>query len=598
MCGIFAIVFNRSRSDLGSILYKAATRLLYRGYDSVGFATLDAQDKVDLRKDKGKLDDVNRELHLSQMQGVRGMVQLRWATFGAPSKKNSQPHRGCRGKMISAHNGNIVNTTELIDDLTAKGHLFQGDNDGEALCHRVEESRETTATLEEAVREGHRFIQGHYSAVFAEEGDPRMVAVKAGSSLFLGQGDGFVCISSDLPSILEFTRTYVPLKDGEMVIFDSQSFSLRSLQGGEPILRPLQTYTEEITVAEKGAFPHFMLKEIHDQPEGALELQRFAFSSKEYRQRAQRLLKHPRIFLIGSGSSYHAALMGEYALKNTLGLDVNACVAGEFIGRYGAVLKPEDGFLFISQSGETKDLLLVVDFVEKRGLKNLYSLVNVTGSTLHTRLPERFPILSHQEVGVAATKTFFNQALTFLILAEAAGAPIRGSIESLHDLLKEQLRIFSESVPPLARSLTSARALFFLGYGVSHPAVLEAALKVKELAYTPSEGFFSSEFKHGPLAMIEEGQPVFFLSTLGDKELTVAHINEIKVRGGIIHTVSPEDSLLRKNSHALYPLETEDPLLVPLMGVLFFQLLAYHMAVAAGENPDTPRNLSKSITVD
>ena len=181
------------------------------------------------------------------------MVQLRWATFGAPSKKNSQPHRGCRGKMISAHNGNIVNTTELIDDLTAKGHLFQGDNDGEALCHRVEESRETTATLEEAVREGHRFIQGHYSAVFAEEGDPRMVAVKAGSSLFLGQGDGFVCISSDLPSILEFTRTYVPLKDGEMVIFDSQSFSLRSLQGGEPILRPLQTYTEEITVAVERA---------------------------------------------------------------------------------------------------------------------------------------------------------------------------------------------------------------------------------------------------------------------------------------------------------------------------------------------------------
>ncbi len=600
MCGIFGIQFSEEKKNLGEILKKAAERLTYRGYDSVGFATIDSLGKIDLRKDKGKVDNVYKELKMGNMKGIRGIVQLRWATFGVPSKENAQPHLGCKGNLVSAHNGNIVNTLELIQELTEKGHKFKGENDGEALCHQVEDFTEEGYTLEEAVMKANRKLDGHYACVCTVRNVNEMIAVKNGSSLFLGLGEDFICVSSDLPSILSYTRKYIPLMDGEFVIFNHKKYTIKNIENGDKIERQPLIYEDDINTADKGDFPHYMLKEIHEQDKQIKELVNFVRKNIEYQNYLKEMFKAPRVFFIGAGSSYNAAVIGSFYLQNLTEKTVIVSNAGEFIQRWGKVLKPEDSFLLISQSGETKDVMIVLDFLEEKGLENIFSMVNVTGSSLHMRVPRRFPILSDLEIGVAATKTFTNQVVSFLTMAAvlSENKEILTELSNLPDYVKTLVEEYDYRAKELAKELLKFNSFIFLGYGISYGGVLEGALKVKELAYLPGEGFYSSEFKHGPLALIFEGQPVVFLSTKEDSKMTVSHINEIKVRGGKIFTIAPEDKKLRKESEVFYPLPTDFYYFIPILGVIFFQLLAYHMSVLKGENPDTPRNLSKSITVD
>jgi len=600
MCGIFGIQFSEEKKNLGKILRKAAKRLVYRGYDSVGFATIDNNNEIDLRKDKGKLDIVYNKLDMSNMKGKKGIIQLRWATFGIPSKDNAQPHIGCKGNFVSAHNGNIINTRELIETLSKKGHKFKGDNDGEALCHQIEDFTNRGFSLEESVIKANKKIEGHYACICGDKKYDYMIGVKKGSSLFLGVGEDFVCVSSDLPSILEYTRKYIPLKDGEFVIFNSDFFKIKNISNGKTINREILYYEESISAAEKGSYPHFMIKEINEQVESSEELIDFGFSNKEYKDLTNELFTFKRIFMIGAGSSFNASVIGSFYLQNLIKKTVINCTAGEFIQRWGKVLNQDDAFLLISQSGETKDVMIVLDYLEKKGLKNIFSMVNVTGSSLHMRVPKRFPVLSKLEIGVAATKTFTNQVISFLIMGvlNPNNNKLKKVTFSLPHSINELIKNFNREAKKIAKYLVEFPAFYFLGYGVSYGAVLEGALKVKELAYIPGEGFYSSEFKHGPLALIYEGLPVIFLSTLEDSKMTISHINEVKVRGGKIITMGPYNELLKKNSDIFYPLPTDNYYFIPILGVIFFQLLAYHMAVIKGENPDTPRNLSKSITVD
>jgi glucosamine--fructose-6-phosphate aminotransferase (isomerizing) len=600
MCGIFGIQFSEEKKDLGKILKKAAEKLTYRGYDSVGFATINGDNKIDLRKDKGKIDKVYSELKMEEMKGSRGIIQLRWATFGIPSKENAQPHLGCKGNLVSAHNGNIVNTNELIKELTEKGHIFTGENDGEALCHQVEDWTEKGDTLEQAVIKANKKIDGHYACVCTIKDNPYMVAVKQGSSLFLGIGGDFVCVSSDLPSILEYTKEYIPLMDGEFVVFDNKKYEIKDLTTGDTIEREPIEYNDDIHIADKGEFPHYMLKEIYEQPSNIKELVNFILKNSEYKENMRNLFSHERVFIIGAGSSYNASIIGSFYLQNLIDKTVIVSNAGEFIQRWGRVLKKDDAFLLISQSGETKDVMIVLDFLKKRDFKNIFSMVNVTGSTLHMRVPERFPVLSNLEIGVAATKTFTNQVVSFLMMGAVLGKrdDILKELSLLPDYIEKFVKIYDSETKSLAEKLINHSAFYFLGYGISYGGVIEGALKVKELAYIPGEGFYSSEFKHGPLALISDGQPVVFLSANEDSRITVSHINEIKVRKGRIYTIAPENEKLRKESDVFYPLNTDFYYFIPILGVIFFQLLAYNMAVLKGENPDTPRNLSKSITVD
>ncbi len=600
MCGIFGIVYSEEKADLGKHLYKAAERLVYRGYDSAGFAGISENGAVDLRKDAGKLEEVDKHLNLREIRGQRGIVQLRWATFGIPSKENAQPHIDCKGRLVSAHNGNVVNTAELIRELSSRGHTFRGDNDGEVVCHTVEDFFNRDNNLDEAIRKAYRVLKGDYAFVIADSRGKGMFAVKKGSSLFMGIGEGFICASSDLPSILQFTRRYVHLYDGEYVEFDHSKFTIKSLETGEKIEREPEVYSGDISSAEKGEFPHFMIKEIMEQPSTARTLITYIKESEEPREFAREIKKTRRTYVIGSGSSFHASLMGTYFLGRIAGKLAIPVVAGEFIERFQGLLESKDSFILVSQSGETKDTINVLDFLQSKGYENLYSFVNVPGSTIHLRTKKRFPIMSDLEISVAATKTFLNQVIGFAGLASlmTPGNPGLKTLEKLPELIETTLKETELQIRDLASELKDFNSLYILGYGENYPAALEGALKIKEVSYIHGEAYYSTEFKHGPLALIEPDQPVIFISSNSHPEKIISAINEVRVRRGKIISVSNENPSIRLNSDVFIPIAEDGFFTTPILSVVILQLLAYYLAVERGLNPDTPRNLSKTITVD
>lgn len=600
MCGIFGIVYKEEKSDLGKHLYRAAERLVYRGYDSAGFAGISEGGEVDLRKDVGKLEEVDKKLKLREIKGQRGIVQLRWATFGIPSRENAQPHIDCRARLVSAHNGNVVNTAELIRELSSRGHIFKGDNDGEVVCHTVEDFFNRNNNLDLAIREAYRVLKGDYAFVIADSKGKGMFAVKKGSSLFLGVGKDFICASSDLPSILQFTRKYVYLYDGEYVEFDHENYSIKSLETGEKIERKPEVYSGDISSAEKGKFPHFMLKEIMEQSSTARTLVSYIKESKEPREFAKEIKKSRRIYIIGSGSSFHASLMGAYFLGRIAGKLAIPVVAGEFTERFKGLIEPRDSFILVSQSGETKDTINVLDFLQENGYENLYSFVNVPGSTIHLRTRKRFPIMSELEISVAATKTFLNQVIGFagLALLMSSGNPDFTALEKLPEVIESTIRQTGSLVKALSKELKEFNSIYILGYGANYPAALEGALKIKEVSYIHGEAYYSTEFKHGPLALIEPGLPVIFISSNSHSEKIISAINEVRVRRGKIISISNENPSIRLNSDIFIPISEDGFFTTPILSVVVLQLLAYYLAVERGLDPDTPRNLSKTITVD
>jgi len=600
MCGIFGIVYSEEKNNLGEYLMKAARRLVYRGYDSAGFAGIGEEGKIDLRKDAGKLDEVAKKLRFQEIRGKRGIIQLRWATFGIPRKENAQPHVDCKKRLVSAHNGNVVNTGELIRELTSRGHNFMGDNDGEVVCHTVEDFFNADHNLGKSIMKAYRVLKGDYSYVIADSKGKGMFAVKKGSSLFLGIGKDFICASPDLPSIFPFTKRYIPLYDGEFAEFHSSFYKIMSLETGERIEREELIYKGDISQAEKGGFPHFMIKEIKEQPRTVSGIISYLNDSGEALEYGKQIRKSRKVFLIGSGSSYHASLMGSYFL-NRIGRKFSIpVVSGEFKELFGNTLNKGDSFILVSQSGETKDTINVLNYLQERGFENLYSFVNIPGSTLYLRTKKRFPIMSELEISVAATKTFLNQAVGFVGLSALIGVrnDILEEISLLPGLLEETIGKSEAICENLAEELKNSLSIYILGYGPNHPAALEGALKIKEVSYIHGEAYYSTEFKHGPLALIEEGNPVVFLSSSRHTDKIISAINEVRVRKGKIISISPENSSIRLNSDVFIPLPSESLTITPLLSVAVLQLLAYYLAVKRDIDPDTPRNLSKTITVD
>lgn len=604
MCGIFGIVFRDFREDLGKILLDAGRKLTYRGYDSVGMAAFD-RDSIVLKKDVGEIEEVNRKFKFEKFKGNKGIAQLRWATFGPPSPNNAQPHYDCSNDLVGAHNGNIVNTKELIKELEKKGHKFQGENDGEVVVHVVEECYKQEKDMNAAIQKANTILKGDYAYVITERNSSKMYCVKKYSSLFLGVGDDFVCCSSDLPSIIQFTDSIVPIYDGEYIEYSWDSYQIRKLSSGEKVKRKPYRCTLAIEQAQKGEFPHFMLKEIHEQPEKAQALINFLKESDQTGEFLKALKNESRFYFIGSGSSYNACVIGAYYLNKIAGIKAVPIIAGsfkEFLG-YGDLAN--GAYILVSQSGETKDVISVLNYLEERVVKKIFAVVNVLGSSLQLRVKNFLPLLSNIEISVPATKTFTNQVIIFLFLAMKL-AQSRGmknhslekDLKTLPSLIKETLSQTSEKCQQMAKLLAEKDYLYYLGYGISYGACLEAALKMKEITYIPCEGMYSSEFKHGPLAIIKENDWVLFLSTLRDSYMTLSHINEVSCRGGRICTIAPVDDSLALNSEVLIPLPSQNEFLVPLLGVIVGQQIAYYVSQEKGINPDQPRNISKTLTVD
>ena len=604
MCGIFGIAFRDFREDLGEILLKAGRKLTYRGYDSAGMAAF-SDDSIELRKDVGEIEEVNRKYQFEKLKGRKGIVQLRWATFGPPSKKNSQPHYDCPKDMVGAHNGNIVNTRELICLLSQKGHTFQGENDGEVVVHVVEHAYRNRSNMNAAIQEADTILKGDYAYVITRRGAEKMYCVKKYSSLYLGVGDGFICCSSDLPSIIQFTDLIVPIYDGEYIEYDWKSYQIRNLHTGEEAEREPYRCTLDIEEAQKGQFPHFMLKEIHEQPEKAQALIAFLKESVQAQEFCEGLKDELQLYLIGSGSSYNACVLGAFYLNKITGIEAIPVVAGAFKEFIGHGDFSRGAYILVSQSGETKDVISVLNHLEEHNARKVFAVVNVLGSSLQLRVKNFLPLLSNIEISVPATKTFTNQVLIFLFLAMQL-ARLRGrevslleeEFDKLPSLIEKTLVSTSERCRGIARTLAKREYLYYLGYGVCFGACLEAALKMKEITYIPCEGMYSSEFKHGPLAIIKKDDWVLFLSTLEDSFMTLSHINEVSCRSGKICTISPPDESLALNSDELIALPTRNCFLVPLLGVVVAQQIAYYVSQEKGVNPDQPRNISKTLTVD
>ena len=595
MCGIFGIV-TENEQVLGPILIEAARRLTYRGYDSVGAATISGA-KIDLRKDTGRVDEVAAKYNLAEMSGTRGITQLRWATFGAPSQANSQPHLDSDGDLVGAHNGNVVNNVELRRMFMEEGLVVRSENDGESCVHAVERYIDRGLDFIEAIRRANDDLQGDYAYVIGRINDDKLYAIKKGSGLVVGIGEGFTCVSSDLPSILPLTRTIIRIQDGEIITLWADQVELRSVVDGSLIERAPEEITETMSSVQKDGYDHFMLKEIHEQPQVAREVLHMLAGSADVQLVLDKMKEARNLYFIGCGTSYHACLAGAVYFARLAGRAVIPVLAPQFIPQYLTTVGPEDVGLFVSQSGETKDVLNALYAAEKQGMQ-CFGLANVIGSTLTKASVCSLPLCCGYEISVPATKTFTNQVVTFLYLAYRLAGRDTSELDLIPELMEQTIALTTPQVKALTPEVNAWEDSYSLGYGSTYSMALEGALKLKEITYSHCEGMLSTEFKHGPLSAIIEGFPVLFTVDPQDVPVIVSGINEVTCRGGRAIAIGQEDASLRANASDLIVLPTATPEVSSLLSVLPLQLLSYYMAVARGYDPDFPRNLSKTLTVD
>jgi glucosamine--fructose-6-phosphate aminotransferase (isomerizing) len=595
MCGIFGYVTNNEEA-LGPILIAAAERLTYRGYDSVGAATINSG-KIDLRKDTGKVDSVAAKYNIAEMRGQRGITQLRWATFGEPSQINAQPHLDSKGDMVGAHNGNVVNNVELREQFMAEGMNVRSQNDGETCVHAVERYISRGYEFIDAIRLAYGDLEGDYAFVIGRANDDKLYAFKKGSGMVIGLGEGFTCVSSDLPSILPLTREVIRPQDGEIVTLWADKVEVRSVKDGKLIDRKQETVTETMDAVQKGGYPHFMLKEVHEQAQVARELSHVLNGNREVETLVEKMKNARNLYFIGCGTSYHAASVGAVYFAQLAGRAVIPVLAPQFVPQYAPTVNHEDVGIFVSQSGETKDVLNALEAAEKKGMA-CFGLANVVGSTLTKAASLSLPLCCGYEISVPATKTFTNQVVTFLYLAYKLAGRDTHELDIIPDLMDKTLEMVAPQIEAIAKDINEWNDMYCLGYGATYPIALEGALKLKEITYAHCEGMLSTEFKHGPLSAVSKGFPIIFVSDGSAVPLIISGLNEVKVRGARTIVIGEEDARLRANGDDLIVLPKSDPQISALLGVLPLQLLSYHMSVMRGFDPDFPRNLSKTLTVD
>jgi glucosamine--fructose-6-phosphate aminotransferase (isomerizing) len=606
MCGISGAALQTG--DVGPILYDSLKRLEYRGYDSVGEAAV-VDGKIIVKKDMGKIDEVERQLRISELPGRIGIGHTRWATHGAPSKENAHPHTDCDGTIAVVHNGIIENYMELKQELEAAGHTLKSRTDTETVAHLVEENLKLKVGFVEAVRRAAKRLTGAYALAFvcAEEPD-KIACVKRESPLVIGVGTNANYLASDIPAFLPRTKNAILLEDDEMAVLTYNQVRLLKVESGEEVVRKPFTVEWSVETATKGGFPHFMLKEINEQPltvRNALRTQPIYLELM-----ASAMNRAKRIFLIACGTSYHACLAATYAFANLAKTEVTSVIASEFIDTYGALIDRDTVVLTVSQSGETADTLTAVRGAKDRGA-TILGVTNVMGSTL-TRLSDVYiGQNSGPEMGVAATKTFTAQCSVLIKIAVALAQKrktirpdelqrLEDGFDRVPEWISTTLSTQKDNVRRIVEKNSDKGSFCFLGRGVSVATALEGRLKLLELSYLPAIAYPAGESKHGFISVVEEGYPVLFIAPKDEGySKIVGNVMEMKARHA--HVVS----LVEKNDGQIESLSDETilmpsgipPPLTPIVYVVPLQLFAYSMAVRKGYDPDFPRNLAKSVTV-
>ncbi|MBE0526465.1 glutamine--fructose-6-phosphate transaminase (isomerizing) [Candidatus Thorarchaeota archaeon] len=606
MCGIIGVV--QKRGDVAPFIHQALKRLEYRGYDSVGVTTIEKQ-KLYIKKDKGKVEEVHRKLDLDEMPGSIGIGHTRWATHGAPSMLNSHPHFDCNDEIAVVHNGVIDNFMELREELSVKGHKLKSETDTEIIPHLLEDYMKEGMDLVDAVKEVTKRIEGTYAiVVMSVKEEDKIVCTRDGNPLVIGRKRDVSYVSSDIPAFLPMTSDMILLLDGEIACLTSDGVRIENLSDGSEIKRDSVEISWTADQAQKSGYPHFMLKEIHEQPEAIRNT--LKLKDDVIKRAAEIIHSSDRIFMLAMGTSGHSALAGRHMFASIAGVLPAFELASDFSDTVYGALTDRDCIIAITQSGETTDTITAVKYAKEMGVK-IIAITNVVGSSItrladHTILTQAGP-----EIGVAATKTFMVQltslALIALALGELTGFTDSDSIENKRECLKKIPEIVSDTISRneelarrLAGELYEKTSLLFLGRGVSIATVEEAALKLKEIAYNHAEAYSAGESKHGPIALVEDDFPVIFVVPNDQtRSRMIGNIMEMKARGAsVVSVILKDDSELERLSKFVFTIpEDIEPEFSTMVFIVPLQLFSYYMALKKGYDPDMPRNLAKSVTV-
>jgi len=617
MCGIVGYIGDKSAV---SVLMVGLTKLEYRGYDSAGVAVINGG-HVQVRKRVGKLQALADSLKEDPIDGRVGIGHSRWATHGEPSELNAHPHNDCTGRLYVVHNGIIENYHELRDELLAAGHRFASATDTESVAHLIEANYQ--GDLVDAVRQALARVRGSFALVVLSQDEPdKLVVARRQSPLLLGIGHGENFVASDVPALLRYTRDIVFLDDDEMAVVTKDTVEVADLEGRAH--RKAAVHIDwDAAAAERGGYPHFMLKEIHEQPAVVCRVvSRYASEDrKEIRLDEMdlgddELRNVRRICIQACGTSWHAGLIGRMLLERLSRLPVDTDISSEFRYR-NAILEPNTLVVGISQSGETADTLAGLREAKSRGLK-VVSIVNVPGSTVARESDGVIYTHAGPEIGVASTKTYTAQIAALYLFALRLGQ-LRGEVDTarlqrrlrrlesvpaqMEEVLKQE-----EQIKAIAQEFYQARDFIFIGRGFGYPSALEGALKLKEISYIHAEGYPAGELKHGPIALIDAQMPVVAIATSSEAdtetskviyEKILSNIQEVKARKGKVIAIAVQgDEIIAQSADCVIYVPEVTYSFTPFLVAPPLQMLAYHIAVLRGCDVDQPRNLAKSVTVE
>ncbi len=610
MCGIIGYI---GKQPAKPIIMEGLKRMEYRGYDSAGLAVIN-NGAVQCYKKVGKLGNLQTEILQQSIPGTVGIGHIRWATHGQPSDLNAHPHHDCRKEIYLNHNGIIENYHDIKSVLTDKGHTFYSDTDTEVLVHLIEEHHKTIP-FEEAVIAALNQVIGTYGIVALSSKEPdKIVAARLGSPLILGIiGDGEYIIASDVAAIMQHTREVIYLQDGEVCVVTPRHYSIKDLKA-QQVDRVVEKVEWDISQAQKQGYPHFMLKEIMEEPDVIMNSLRGRLLPNEglahmrgFLEQADRLKQADRIIIIAMGTALYAGMVGEYMLEEYAGIPVEVESAAEF--RYRKpILTERTTVLIISQSGETADVIAATREAKLKGAL-VFGIVNVVGSTIARDVTGGAYSHAGPEIGVASTKAFIAQ-LTVLALVTLFFGRQRGmSVVTGQRIAKELLELPSkvhqildqaDRIKELAERYADYTDFFFIGRKYNYPIAMEGALKLKEVSYIHAEGYGAGDLKHGPIALIDEEFPTVALVPKDSVyEKVISNISEVKARHGRVLAIATEgDTQIGTLADDVIFIPKTLEMLTPLLSIVPLQLFAYYIAVKLGKDVDQPRNLAKSVTVE
>jgi len=611
MCGIVGYIGFREASD---VILKGLKRLEYRGYDSAGLAILNGE--VIVKKGKGKVINLEKMIHNGEVKGTVGIGHTRWATHGEPNDVNAHPHTDGSQDFAIVHNGIIENYDSLRKELLTKGHTFDGQTDTEVLAHLIEEIQKVAKVdFETAVQMALKQVDGTYGIAIVNRNEKdKIIVARKGSPLLLGIGDDEVFIASDASPIVEYTNKVIYLDDDEMAIISRDGYQVKTISNIE-LSKEVHELEMSIEQIEKGGFPHFMLKEIHEQSQTIADCMRGRLVVEENRivlggieRVLDRLTNARRIIIAACGTSWHAGLVGEYLFEYLAKLPVEVEYASEFRYRQ-PLINSDDIMLVISQSGETADTLAAAREARERGATVL-GICNVVGSTIARETDAGIYTHAGPEIGVASTKAFTAQVTVLSMMAILLGqrrkvlseADAENVIKALHEIPGKVAEILEkqDQIDTISRLFAYAPNFLYLGRSYNFPVALEGALKLKEISYIHAEGYPAAEMKHGPIALIDEHMPVVVLAvTDHTNDKMISNIEEVRARKGRVIAITTDNNQDVRNlaEFCITIPETHD-VLTPLLTAIPLQILSYQIAVYRKCNVDQPRNLAKSVTVE